>query len=81
VPRRESPRTDGQVPADARALAFEDVQGRTQQPLGAEGAKASVLFFVTPDCPISNGYAPEINALVKEHAGRCASTWSTLTPT
>jgi hypothetical protein len=70
VPRRESARTDGQVPAGARALAFEDVQGRTQQPLGAEEAKASVLFFVTPDCPISNGYAPEINALVKEHAGR-----------
>jgi thiol-disulfide isomerase/thioredoxin len=27
-----------------------------------------VLFFLTPDCPISNRYAPEINALVKENA-------------
>jgi thiol-disulfide isomerase/thioredoxin len=54
----------------ARALALQDVQGRTQRPLDVKGAKASVLFFVTPDCPISNAYAPQINALVKEHAGR-----------
>jgi hypothetical protein len=29
-----------------------------------------VLFFLTPDCSISNSYAPEINALVKENVDR-----------
>jgi hypothetical protein len=29
-----------------------------------------VLFFITTDCPIANSYAPEINALVAEYAGR-----------
>lgn len=28
-----------------------------------QGAKATVLFFVAHDCPISNAYAPEINRL------------------
>lgn len=29
---------------------------------------ATVLFFVTTDCPIANAYAPEIAAIVAEHA-------------
>ena len=33
-----------------------------------KGRKASVLLFITPDCPISNAYAPEFNAIVREFA-------------
>jgi hypothetical protein len=29
-----------------------------------------VLFFITPDCPISNGYSPEIGAIVKEYSDK-----------
>ncbi len=33
----------------------------------ANTIRASVLFFVTTDCPISNGYAPEINRLYRTY--------------
>jgi hypothetical protein len=51
-------------------LSVTDLQGKEVQPLRTGDARASVLFFLTPDCPISNSYAPEINALVKENADR-----------
>jgi AhpC/TSA family len=34
------------------------------------GGVANVLFFITSDCPISNGYAPEIQRLCAEYASR-----------
>jgi hypothetical protein len=45
-----------------------DLHGEKVRPLEVGAAKAGVLFFVTPDCPISNGYAPEVNAIVAENA-------------
>jgi thiol-disulfide isomerase/thioredoxin/mono/diheme cytochrome c family protein len=48
-------------------LSFRDLDGKQQTPLTVDGAKANVLFFLTTDCPISNSYAPEINALVKDY--------------
>ena len=47
-----------------RAVAgqIRDVDGRTQnlfQPAG----RANVLVFVSSDCPVSNGYAPEIQRI------------------
>jgi len=57
-------------PAEARHVTVEDLQGKKVQPLRTEEAKANVLFFLTPDCPISNSYAPEINAIVAENAGK-----------
>lgn len=32
--------------------------------------KPEVLFFVTPDCPIANSFAPEIQRIVAEYAPR-----------
>jgi thiol-disulfide isomerase/thioredoxin len=48
-------------------VTVRDLDGREVRPLQPGGA--SVLFFLAPDCPISNSYAPEVNALVKENAG------------
>jgi thiol-disulfide isomerase/thioredoxin len=31
------------------------------------GAKASLIFFILTDCPISNSYAPEIQRICKEY--------------
>jgi thiol-disulfide isomerase/thioredoxin len=62
------PSTTGKGPAEAHRLIVDDLQGQKVQPLRTGKAKASVLFFLAPDCPISNSYAPEINALVKENA-------------
>jgi hypothetical protein len=37
------------------------------------GAKASLIFFVLTDCPISNSYAPEIQRICREYAERGVS--------
>jgi thiol-disulfide isomerase/thioredoxin len=54
----------------AKDLTIPDLNGKAQRPLDVSGAKAHVLFFVFEDCPVSDSYAPEINALVKDHAGK-----------
>jgi mono/diheme cytochrome c family protein/thiol-disulfide isomerase/thioredoxin len=59
-----------QGPAYPPPATATDLDGKQVQPLQAGTAKASVLFFLAPDCPISNSYAPEINALVKDNADR-----------
>src|SRR5208337_1433691 len=53
-----------------RAEAFVDLQGKTHYPLDVKDAKAVVFFFTCTDCPIANYYTSEINALVKDHAGK-----------
>ena len=50
--------------------SFVDLDGASWIPLDVSRAKASVLFFIASDCPIANGYAPEINAIVEEYAPR-----------
>jgi hypothetical protein len=46
-----------------------DIDGRWHHPF-APAAKASVLIFVTSDCPISNAYAPEIQDVCRAHASK-----------
>jgi thiol-disulfide isomerase/thioredoxin len=65
---KAKPAPPARGPAAARPVTVHDLQGKKVQPLHVGDAKAGVLFFLTPDCPISNSYAPEINALVKENA-------------
>lgn len=36
----------------------------------ASTAKPEVLFFITTDCPIANGFAPEINRIVAEYRAK-----------
>ena len=33
-------------------------------------APAVILFFIAPDCPISQGYVPEMNRIAQAYAGR-----------
>jgi len=47
---------------------FCDLDGQELKPLNVEKMKAHVLLFITTDCPIANGYVPEINALAKHFA-------------
>jgi hypothetical protein len=49
-------------------IEMPDISGKLQQPLSTGRNKANVLFFITNDCPISNGYAPEIGSIVKAYA-------------
>ena len=65
VPGAELPK---KAPADPKTppVTLRDLDGKERTPLAAAGAKASVLFFVGAECPISNGYAPEIAAVAKD---------------
>ncbi len=40
-----------------------------------------LLFFLTTDCPISNGYVPEMNRIAKEYAARGVRTYGVMTDT
>jgi thiol-disulfide isomerase/thioredoxin len=51
-----------------------DLSGAPVDPLKAAGGKVVVLIFVRTDCPISNRYAPTIQRLSAQHAGK-ASFW------
>lgn len=51
-----------------RLPALETVSGARVRPLEpTPGRRATVLLFVTHDCPISNQYAPEVNRIVAEY--------------
>lgn len=42
--------------------------GEKIQPLADSGQKATVLFFVMHECPVANGYAPEIGRIMNDYA-------------
>ncbi len=44
--------------------------GVVRHPLDAGPNKATALIFIADDCPISNGYAPEINRIVSTYTAR-----------
>jgi Redoxin len=49
------------------SATFTDVEGRVQTPLSPKDKKATVLFFLLPDCPIANSYAPEIKRICSDY--------------
>jgi thiol-disulfide isomerase/thioredoxin len=49
-------------------IVLNTVQGAKARALDAKGKKAVVFLFVAHDCPVSNGYAPEVNRIIKEYS-------------
>jgi hypothetical protein len=45
-----------------------NLKGKRVSLLKEQGRKATALLFVTPDCPISNAYAPEYNAICEAYS-------------
>lgn len=52
-----------------RDLQVHAVDGHVLRPFSS-GAAASIVFFVATDCPVSNGYAPEIQRVCREYGSR-----------
>jgi hypothetical protein len=48
-------------------LRIADINGNVCEPLNPGESRANVLFFVRTDCPISNGYAPEISRIEQQY--------------
>ncbi len=53
--------------ATAVDAGFIGLEGARYDPMTPEGV-ASVMIFVTVDCPISNAYAPEIQSILRDFA-------------
>lgn len=51
-------------------IRLRGIDGRTYEPLDVSGARAAVLVFVLQDCPICNGYAPQIQRLASQFKPR-----------
>src|SRR5271170_3269336 len=54
----------------ALQFALRDAEGVVHSPHEWSQSRAVVLFFVTTDCPLSNGYAPEMNRIEQAYAPR-----------
>lgn len=67
TPKKEEPKKE--EPAKP-PLSLRDLDGKPHTPLAVGDAKANVLLFTTTDCPIANGYSPEIAAIAKDFAAR-----------
>jgi peroxiredoxin len=59
--------TSADAPA-AFAFSLRDTNGATHTVESLAPARAVVLFFVMPDCPISQSYVPEMNRLERAYA-------------
>jgi CBS domain-containing protein len=54
-------------------LVVRDIDGVNRTPLKVESGRASVLFFVTQDCPVSNYYSHEIRRVCDEYGKKGVS--------
>ena len=55
------------IEATAVDAGFIGLEGARYDPMTPKGV-ASVMIFVTVDCPISNAYAPEIQSILRDFA-------------
>ena len=63
----------GAMPASAgQPSTGVDLAGKPVDPLRADPGKPVVLIFIRTDCPISNRYAPTIQRLSAQYAGKAA---------
>jgi len=66
----ENAETRASLSGEAAAIIVKDVAGASVQPLADTGQKAIVLFFVMHECPVANGYAPEIVRIKSEYSAK-----------
>lgn len=50
----------------ADAVTLPDLLGKGVDALSSEGKKGAVIFFISPYCPTSNTFVPEMNAIAKD---------------
>jgi hypothetical protein len=71
----EGPRSRAEIPSNTPAVVkasdastVTDLDGKPVDPLApARDRLGTVLLFITNDCPISNGYAPEIRRICESY--------------
>ncbi len=63
------------------AISVRDTQGKMRKPFFAAPNTAAVVFFVTNDCPVSNGYAQEMRRICEAYKGKASCTLDYIDPT
>lgn len=53
-------------------IRLSDITGKVHEPLKAGDRKAIVLVFLSPFCPTSNAFTPEVNRIAAEYSDRFA---------
>jgi peroxiredoxin len=62
-------------------FALRDTEGTVHLQDDWSKATAIVIFFTTTDCPLSNGYVPEMNRVRKDYSGRGVAFYAVQTDT
>src|SRR5580658_2356223 len=65
---------------DVPKFSLADTAGVAHTDAEFKGAEVA-LFFITTDCPISNGYAPEMNRIAKDFGSRGVRFYGVMTDT
>jgi hypothetical protein len=68
-------RLEGAPKAKAETVVVRDVSGKAVKPLAGKDRRATLVFFIAHDCPISNAYAPEIGRICKAYDKKRVSTY------
>ena len=55
------------VHAQDKSLTLPGADGKDHTPLSVGDKKAAVLFFVSPYCPTSNTFVPEMNRIIADY--------------
>jgi hypothetical protein len=64
------------LPVRAGQIYLFDLENRRVDPLvSVSGVKATVLLFISTDCPVSNRYAPEVRRLSESFASKGVAFW------
>lgn len=61
-----SPALGAAPSTQSTSITLTGIDGKNYQPLSLSGRHAAILVFVLQDCPICNGYAPQIQHLAAE---------------
>ena len=67
-----APCLHAQAPAATAPITLRGTDGQAHTPLVAGEKKAVVLCFVSPYCPTSNTFVPELNRIVADYGGKFA---------
>jgi peroxiredoxin len=67
--------------APAPKFSLVDSAGVTHTDAEWRTARAAVLFFIATDCPISNGYVPEMNRIAHDYASRGVRVYAVMADT
>lgn len=62
----------GMALAADKSPELRDINGKTHSPLAVGSRKAAVLVFVSPFCPTSNTFTPEVNDIAAKYGDRFA---------